>query len=325
MHVAGDGVNDQANEGPQNSVAVRYVEISAAEAGQRIDNFLIGTLKGVPRTHLYRLLRKGQVRVNGGRIKAAYRLAAGDRLRLPPLRVAERDPASVPRAAAQLLAGRLLHEDDDLLVLDKPSGMPVHAGSGVDFGVIEALRAARPGEKLELAHRLDRDTSGCLLVARNRASLQCLHAALREGAMQKTYLALASGRWRGGERRVDAALRKGTLSGGERMVRVDADGRAASSRFRPLERFADATLLRVAIDTGRTHQIRVHAAHLGHPLVGDDKYGEREANRRLRRLGLKRMFLHAWRLNFALGGRDYRLQAPLPVELETVLERLRNA
>ncbi len=325
MHVAAKDVNDPAENRPQNSTSVRYVEISAAEAGQRIDNFLIGALKGVPRTHLYRLLRKGQVRVNGGRIKAAYRLSAGDRLRLPPLRVAERDPASVPSAAQRALAGRVLHEDDELLVLDKPGGMSVHAGSGVDFGVIEALRAARPGEMLELAHRLDRDTSGCLLLARSRTSLQGLHAALREGAVEKTYLALACGRWRGGERHVDAALRKGALSSGERMVRVAADGRAASSRFRPLERFADATLLRVAIDTGRTHQIRVHAAHLGHPLAGDDKYGQREANRRLRRLGLKRMFLHAWRLNFTLGGRDYRLQAPLPAELEAVLERLRDA
>jgi len=310
---------------PAPSPRVQELEIDAEQAGQRIDNFLLRRLKGVPKSRIYRILRKGEVRVNRGRIGPDYRLQSGDRVRIPPIRVGEAKPA--PRTDGDRLAWleqRVLFEDKGLLILDKPSGMAVHGGSGVSFGVIEALRALRPSAPfLELVHRLDRDTSGCLMVAKKRSILRALHELMRGDGIEKRYLALLAGAWKGGERRVSAPLRKNVVSSGERIVRVDPEGKPARSLFRPLRRFADATLVEVVLDTGRTHQIRVHAAHIGHPVAGDEKYGDETCNRRLRELGLKRLFLHAHALAFQLPERE-RLEAstPLDAELQAVLERL---
>ncbi|MBU6509552.1 MAG: 23S rRNA pseudouridine(955/2504/2580) synthase RluC [Gammaproteobacteria bacterium] len=304
----------------------RRVSIADEQAQQRLDNFLLRELKGVPKSHVYRLLRTGQVRVNGRRAKPDYRLAGGDEIRIPPVRQSAPGPQTRPGSRQQAaLQAAILHEDAELLVLNKPAGWAVHGGSGVSLGVIEALRAMRPGERyLELVHRLDRDTSGCLLVARKPAALRALHRALRAGEVDKRYLALLAGAWAGGERRVRLALQKNVLQSGERMVRVAEEGREAESHFRPLKRFRGATLMEIAILTGRTHQIRVHAAHLGYPVLGDDKYGDREANRQFRSLGLKRMFLHAASLSFVHPGTGAALQvsAPLDAQLQMLLDKL---
>lgn len=304
----------------------KRVSVADEQAEQRLDNFLLRELKGMPRSHVYRLLRTGQVRVNGRRAQPDYRLAGGDQIRIPPVRLSAPAPQTKPGSRQQAaLQAAILHEDADLLVLNKPAGWAVHGGSGVSLGVIEALRAMRPGERyLELVHRLDRDTSGCLLVARKPAALRALHKAMRAGEVDKRYLALLAGAWTGGERRVRLALQKNVLQSGERMVRVAEEGREAESHFRPLKRFREATLMEIAILTGRTHQIRVHAAHLGHPVLGDDKYGDREANRHFRPLGLKRMFLHAASLSFVHPGTGAALQvnAPLDAPLQRLVERL---
>lgn len=304
----------------------RRLTVGADEAGQRLDNFLFRQLKGVPKGHVYRLLRTGQVRVNSRRVKPEYRLVPGDELRLPPLQpVPQAQPAHPGRRWLERLQASILFEDEFLLALDKPAGLAVHGGSGVRAGAIEVLRLLRPqAPGLELVHRLDRDTSGCLLFAKKRSALRELHAALRAGRVDKRYRALLAGRWRGGERRVALALEKNRLQSGERMVRVAERGKPAESLFRPLRRFADTTLVEVDIRTGRTHQIRVHAAHLGRPVAGDDKYGDREANRALRVLGLKRMFLHASSLAFPhpRSGERLEIVAPLPAELAAVLARL---
>lgn len=304
---------------------VQQLEIPAEQAGQRIDNFLMARLKGVPKSHVYRILRKGEVRVNKGRIKADYRLQAGDLLRIPPVRIAEREEIRPGKGQCELLEQRILYEDPGLIALNKPSGMAVHGGSGLSFGVIEALRAARPDAPyLELVHRLDRETSGVLLIAKKRSALRALHEALRTGGMRKRYLALLAGPWRGGKRRVDAALQKNTLRGGERVVRIDVEGKQAASTFIPRRTYSDATLVEVDIETGRTHQIRVHAEHIGHPVAGDEKYGHEAFNRQMRELGLRRLFLHAYRLSFQLPEWDkpMTIEAPLPEELEQVLSRL---
>lgn len=306
----------------------RRVQAGAAAEGQRLDNFLLRTLVGVPRSRVYRLLRKGEVRVNGRRAKADYRLGATDEVRLPPVRDAVADSGQPRRPAqAQLESVRatIIHADDRLLVLDKPAGLAVHGGSGLSFGAIEALRALFPGEALELVHRLDRDTSGCLLIARDRPTLRVLHALMREGKVAKRYAALVAGRWRLGSKTIDAPVLTDARQGGLRVVRVHAAGKTAISRFAPRRRFgALATLMDVAIDTGRTHQIRVHAAFAGHPVAGDDKYGDRELNGRLRELGLRRMFLHAAELSFLWpdSGRPFQVAAPLPPDLASVLARL---
>lgn len=316
----------RAMSGESNSARgpVHTVVVEAEEAGQRIDNFLVRHMKGVPRSHVYRVLRTGQVRVNRGRIRAHYRVRAGDEVRIPPLRTGtERPPPAAEDSA--WLQERILYRDADLLVLDKPAGVAVHAGSGIAHGVIERLRALYPQERgLELVHRLDRDTSGCLVVARNRAALGIAHRALREGRMEKRYLTLVAGRWAGGEREIRAPLLRGAARGGERLVAVDARGKAAVSRFRPLTRFRDATLMEVDLSTGRTHQIRAHAAHSGHPVAGDGKYGDAAFNRRMRELGLRRLFLHAQFVALDAGdGRPvWSASAPLPEELRAVLERL---
>ncbi len=310
-------------------VRVEHWQAGEGDAGQRIDNFLLRRLKGVPRSVIYRILRKGEVRVNARRIGPEYRLEAGDRVRVPPLRTAAERPAPRPGAglAAQLEAA-ILHEDERLLVVNKPAGLAVHGGSGVSYGVIEALRALRPGEReLELVHRLDRDTSGCLMVAKRRSLLRLLHALQREGRIEKTYLALLAGRWRRGAARVDAPLRKNVMQGGERMVRVAADGKEAVTEFRAVRRFADSTLVEATLVTGRTHQIRVHAAHLGTPILGDAKYGDAEANRRYRERGLRRLFLHAAGLLIRWPGDEPPLAvaAALDPELQQFLDRLETA
>ena len=305
---------------------VQHVEVTAEEAGQRLDNFVSKRLGDVPRSRVYRVIRKGEVRVNGRRAGPETRLKAQDHIRLPPVRVlAPRDPG---RPAPELLAriqAAVIYEDRRLLVLDKPAGIAVHGGSGVSSGVIEALRALRPDESLELVHRLDRDTSGCLLVARDTATLRALHALLREDGFEKRYLALLRGRWELGEKRIDVPLRTDTRVGGERTVRAAADGKPSTSHFRPVQFFGrTATLVEVTLDTGRTHQIRVHAAHAGHPVAGDDKYGDEAFNDSLRALGLTRMFLHASSLGFAWpqSGEPFSVNAPLPPELAAVLDRL---
>jgi 23S rRNA pseudouridine955/2504/2580 synthase len=302
---------------------VQHMEVDAQHAGQRIDNFLITHLKGVPRSHIYRLLRRGEVRVNSGRVKAAYRLQAGDRLRIAPVRREVREAAVGP-AGLGWLEARILFEDESLLVLDKPAGMAVHGGSGQSYGLIEALRALRPRADLELVHRLDRETSGCLLVSKRRSLLRALHEMLREGRVQKRYVALVEGPWRGGSRTVEAALQKNVLRSGERVVRTSPEGKTARSVFYPVRRVRRATLMHVALLTGRTHQIRVHASHIGHPVAGDDKYGSAPFNAALKAHGLKRLFLHADRVAFRRPdvGESVEFCTPLPEDLGRVLVAL---
>ncbi|MDX2218716.1 MAG: RluA family pseudouridine synthase [Burkholderiales bacterium] len=296
------------------------------EAGQRIDNYLLRELKGVPKSHVYRILRSGEVRVNSGRIDAAYRLADGDVIRIPPVRVAAR-PASarvrIPEGTT--LKPHILFEDDAIIALAKPSGLAVHGGSGVSLGVIELLRREYSQLKfLELAHRLDRETSGILLVAKKRSALTGLHAALRDGGMEKHYLALAAGRWQGGRRHVKVSLRKFLTEDGERRVSPDAAGQVAHSIFTPQRQFQDAVLLDAEIRTGRTHQIRVHLAHEGHPILGDAKYGDFARNREVAKTGLKRMFLHAHTLALShpISGERLELRCPLPADLSGYLSLL---
>ncbi len=305
---------------------VSRITIDSGNADQRIDNFLIARLKGVPKSRIYRILRKGEVRVNKSRVKPGYRLRHGDQVRIPPLRLASTPtPASAAHPLSRRLLDAILYRDDALLIIDKPAGVAVHGGSGISHGVIEQLRAALPQEHfLELAHRLDRDTSGCLVIARRRSALRILHEQLRGSGVEKRYLALLRGEWQGGQRVVDVPLRKNQLSSGERMVRVDPQGKRATSIFRPLAGSSQATLVEIRLPTGRTHQIRVHAAHLGHPVAGDAKYGDSEFNRQLRSLGLNRLFLHAAAIAFRLSPQDVptRASAPLPDELRDLLRRL---
>jgi 23S rRNA pseudouridine955/2504/2580 synthase len=305
--------------------AVRHVAIDAESAGQRLDKLLAQLLPGVPRSRIFRLVRRGEVRVNGRRAGPELRLAAGDSVRLPPVRpAAVEGPRRVPAALVDAVERAVIHQDERLLVLDKPAGLAVHGGSGLSFGIIEALRASRPNETLELAHRLDRHTSGCLIVARRASALRVLHALLRQGEMQKSYLALLAGRWNLGHKQIDAPLRTDLRVGGERTVKVDAHGKQAQTEFKLVEHYgAAASLVEAILHTGRTHQIRVHAAHCGHPVLGDEKYGDRARNSALAELGLKRMFLHAHSLAFVWpGGAEQSFSAPLPPELRALLDRL---
>jgi len=307
--------------------AVRWMEISAEQAGQRIDNFLLRVLKGVPKSRIYRLLRKGEVRVNKGRIRPDYRLQNGDQVRIPPVRVATSSPADPAAQFLEMLADAVLYEDDRLLVLNKPAGVAVHGGSGLSYGVIEALRALRPDAPyLELVHRLDRATSGCLMVAKRRSELRMLHELLRSGGIEKRYLMLVQGDWRQGPFKIDAALRKNQIRGGERIVRVDPDGKVALTHFRFLESYPGASLMEAELKTGRTHQIRVHAAHAGHPLAGDEKYGSEAFNQQIRDLGLKRMFLHAHYVAFEDRERNrcIEVSAPLGANLRKLVQQLEN-
>ncbi len=327
MHLAGSDRVDRPKvyfmttiEGK--SITVRHERIDEASAGQRIDNYLLRIAKGVPKSHIYRILRSGEVRVNGGRVQQTYRLAEGDEVRIPPIRIAE------PVNQAPAPAGKALpvvFEDDALIVIDKPSGKAVHGGSGISYGVIEQLRVQRPDVRmLELAHRLDRETSGLLIVAKKRSALTALHDMMREGRIEKRYLTLVPGRWSNPLQHVKAPLYKYLTPGGERRVRVSEDGKPAHSIVRLLKRWRDYSLLEVELKTGRTHQIRVHLTHLGFPLCGDDKYGDFALNKRLEGEGLKRMFLHAARLRFAhpLTGEAMSFEAALPDELQSFIDAL---
>jgi 23S rRNA pseudouridine955/2504/2580 synthase len=300
-------------------------EVGEEGDAQRVDNYLTRLLKGVPKSHIYRILRSGEVRVNSSRVGPDHRLSAGDRLRLPPLRAARPPAPSAPRrAATPRLSAHILHEDEALIVIDKPAGMAVHGGSGVSMGVIEQLRRERPQARfLELVHRLDRETSGVLLLAKKRSALTALHAQLREGRVQKHYLVLVKGRWRKAKETVKLPLRKYVLPTGERRVRVETQGQAAHTIFRLRRSVDDLTLLDAELRTGRTHQIRVHLAHLGYPIAGDDKYGDFELNKALGRQGLKRMFLHAQRLTIVhpVSGETVTFEAPLPPDLSAFLDR----
>jgi 23S rRNA pseudouridine955/2504/2580 synthase len=300
--------------------------VSAEEAGQRIDNFLLRHFKTVPRSRVYRLLRKGEVRVNRKRVEAEYRILEGDSVRLPPVRIdAEGDVRAPSSSLLELIEGAVIFQDKHLLVIDKPAGLAVHGGSGMSFGVIEALRASRPRETLDLVHRLDRDTSGCLLIARDRTTLTGLHALIRNGGMHKTYLALVAGSWQLGTKRIDAPLATENRRHGERHVRVATAGKDSVSVFKPVQFLGSlATLMEVDIPTGRTHQIRVHASFAGHPLLGDDKYGDRERNALLKVHGLKRTFLHAQSVAFEWPGSGvpFHVSAPLPAELAAVLDSI---
>jgi len=298
---------------------VTCIDVGEEEAGQRIDNYLLARLKGVPKTHIYRILRSGEVRINSRRVEASQRVVSGDRIRVPPVRVAERDD-EIPAPHYRL---PILFEDEHFLAIDKPSGLAVHGGSGIAHGVIESLRAMRPDAKfLELVHRLDRETSGVLLVAKRRSALTALHELLRTRDMDKRYLVAVRGRFRNEMQRVKAALAQRVNAAGEKRVSVSQDGQEAETVFRRMGRGAEVSLLEAELLTGRTHQIRVHLAHLRHPVLGDDKYGDFELNKRLRKEGLKRMFLHAASLGLAhpATGAALRLEAPLPKDLRAFWE-----
>lgn len=311
--------------------SVTQAIISEGEQGQRLDNYLLNLCKGVPKSHVYRIVRSGEIRVNRKRESVFYRLQVGDILRIPPIRVARRKEAIIAGAAisAEL---PIIYEDEALLVVDKPSGIAVHGGSGVSFGVIESLRQQRPQARfLELAHRLDRETSGILLVGKKRLALTALHDMFREGGLagsgrgsDKRYLVLVNGRWMDPLRHVKLPLLKYLLASGERRVRVSDEGKASHTVFRLLARWEHFSLLEAELKSGRTHQIRVHLAHLGFPIAGDEKYGDFALNKALSKTGLKRMFLHAWKMRFPhpISGSVMALEAPVPAGLESFLERL---
>jgi 23S rRNA pseudouridine955/2504/2580 synthase len=309
--------------------SVNWLVVGEAAEGQRIDNFLVRTLKGVPKSHIYRILRSGEVRLNRRRVGPETRLVPGDRLRIPPIRAAAPAVPAPRGAAAGSLVLPILFEDEALVALDKPAGIAVHGGSGISHGLIESLRQARPGARfLELVHRLDRGTSGVLLVAKRKAALTGLHAQLREGRVDKRYVVLVRGKWGDAVRTVELPLHKYVTGEGERRVRVGREGRAACTEFRLLHQWPDAVppvaLLEARLDTGRTHQIRVHLTHIGHPLAGDDKYGDFAWNRALAKQGLRRMFLHARSIRFIhpLAGTAVAVESPLPDELAQFLARL---
>jgi 23S rRNA pseudouridine955/2504/2580 synthase len=308
---------------------VQFINITASNAGQRIDNFLLSLEKGVPKSRIYRAIRKGEVRVNKGRIKQTYKIQLGDTVRIPPLRTAENTtPTTVNDHLSQQLTDSILFEDDDLLVLNKPPGIAVHAGSNIKQGIIEALRIIRAElPYLELVHRLDRDTSGCLLLAKSREALLNLQQQMINHDLNKRYLTLLRSSWPGQQRLVEQPLQKNTVSSGERMVRVDPNGKQAKTVFIPIETFPQAQLTEVVLYTGRTHQIRVHAAHINHPVAGDDKYGQRNFNKDMKKFGLKRLFLHAWKLGIRhpTSGQELLLEAPLPEKLQSVLQKLKES
>lgn len=310
----------------QKPTSVQFITIRAEQAGQRIDNFLITLEKGVPKSRIYRALRKGEVRVNKGRIKQTYKLQAGDEVRVPPLRVSDKsETVHVSDSLATLLNEQILFEDDYLLALNKPEGLAVHAGTQIQTGVIEALKKIRPDAVfLELVHRLDRDTSGCLLIAKRRDALLHLQNQMRGSDIDKRYLTLTYGQWPENSTIVDKPLQKNSVIGGENMVVVDPAGKIAKTQFMVSQTFRQCQLMEVKLFTGRTHQIRVHAASSGHPVAGDSKYGQREFNKYLKQAGLARMFLHAWRLNIAHPRDEQRLQleAPLPEDLQNFINKL---
>lgn len=310
----------------QQKTNVKYVKIEADYAGQRIDNFLMNQLKGLPKSRIYRILRKGEVRVNKKRIEPSYKLQAGDEVRVPPVQLEEKPAAPAPgKSLMEFLKQRILYEDKNLIVLNKPSGIAVHGGTSVGIGVIEVMRNLFPKlPQLELVHRLDMDTSGCLILAKKRSTLREIHELLRSGKMHKVYQALTMGHWKPTELRVEESLKKNFLSSGERIVRVSAEGKASITQFKVIKKFADADLVEATLLTGRTHQIRVHAQFRGHPIAGDDKYGDKEFSKKIRGFGLKRLFLHAKEIKFTLPstGEVISVQAPLDEDLSQCLERM---
>lgn len=305
---------------------IQQLTVTNDYSGQRLDNFLMSRLKGLPKSRLYRIIRKGELRINKKRVKPDYRLQEGDIIRIPPLRLAPRTPKNILNAnLAELLEKSIIFEDKHFLVLNKPSGMAVHGGSGIHLGVIEALRLLRPQLKfLELVHRLDRDTSGCLLLAKKSSILKELHELLRSGQMKKTYIALVAGHWPKSLRKIDVPLYKNQLQSGERIVLVQAEGKSSLTEFSVQHYYVESTLIAAMPITGRTHQIRVHAQFAKHPIIGDEKYGEKEINKKMRQLGCKRLFLHASQLEFTLGstGKTITLAAKLPEDLNQVLKNL---
>jgi 23S rRNA pseudouridine955/2504/2580 synthase len=313
------------NSSPKVKSAVQHFIVPADDAGQRIDNFLMTRLKGMPKSRIYRLLRKGEVRVNKKRIEASYRLCEGDDVRLPPVFLEEKAKQAPPGKSTQMmLAERILYEDDELLIINKPSGMSVHVGSTVRVGVVEALRHMYPKlPNLELAHRLDSETSGCLVLAKKKRILREIHALLREGKVKKIYWALTQGKWKDSELRVDLPLHKDYQDGGKHVVEVHEEGKSALTVFHTIKSFKrEAALMEVKLFTGRTHQIRVHAQHRGHPVAADDRYGDADFNKLVRQLGLKRMFLHARSIDFTLPSLDkhIRVEAPLDPELDAIIK-----
>lgn len=304
---------------------VQHYQVSLDNAGQRIDNFLMTRLKGVPKSRIYRLLRKGEVRVNKKRIEASYRLCEGDDVRLPPVFMQEKGQQAPPsKNTENLLKNRILYEDDDFLILNKPSGMSVHVGSTVRVGIIEALRHMYPKlTGMELAHRLDSETSGCLIIAKRKRILREMHTLLREGKVKKIYWTLTLGKWKDSELRVDLPLHKDYQDGGKHVVEVSQEGKSALTVFHTIKSYKrEASLMQVKLHTGRTHQIRVHASHRQHPVAGDERYGDPEFNKLTRQLGLRRMFLHAKSIDFTLPSSDKRItvEAPLDPELEAIIK-----
>ena len=310
------------------ALQVRFVTVDEESAGQRIDNFLLRVLKGVPKTRIYRIVRKGEVRVNKKRVNASYRLECGDVVRVPPVKVASR--SAPPRPAGTVLTQleqAVLYEDEQLLIINKPSGLAVHGGSGLSYGVIEALRQLRPQQRtLELVHRLDRDTSGCLVIAKRRSMLRHLHNQLqRKTGVEKLYQALVVGKWPARKQLVNAPLLKNVLRSGERMVHVHAEGKKCRTEFAVLARFPGMTLIQASPITGRTHQIRVHCLHAGHPIVGDEKYGVGAQQQQLKASGVRRLFLHAASIQFELpDGQRLKVEAPLPDDLLAVLSSMNS-
>jgi 23S rRNA pseudouridine955/2504/2580 synthase len=313
------------NEGQQGTrqAGVRKLRIDTEQAGQRIDNFLRRELPGLPKSRLYRILRKGEVRVNGGRIRADYRLQAGDEVRIPPARISTGPGAAAPGKVAAI-EQQVIFEDKRLLVINKPSGIAVHGGSGVSHGAIELLRAARPELRdLSLVHRLDRETSGCLVLAKRRSALRELHEKFRDGTVEKNYLALVVGDWQLGDQLIDASLLVRHRKNGERHVVVSGGGKSAQTRMRLSRTFGSYSLLQCQPKTGRTHQIRVHALHAGHPIAGDERYGDPAANAAAKKLGLKRLFLHAQSIAFPDdSGNELHFTAPLADDLQAFLDRI---
>lgn len=314
---------DEMSDTSKKKSTVQYRIIQAGEEGQRIDNFLLAQLKGMPKSHVYRIVRKGEVRVNAKRVSPFYRLEEGDKVRLPPMFLDEKASLAPPSKRTEtLLAERILYEDDRLLVINKPCGMSVHVGSTVRLGVVEALRHMYPKlGQLELAHRLDAETSGCLILAKKRSTLRELHELMRTGQMTKIYWVLTMGKWKDAELRVDAPLFKQYRDGGKHVVAVQRDGKASMTHFRRIKAFKHASLMEAKLLTGRTHQIRVHAQYQGHPVAGDDRYGDAEFNKYARQLGLKRMFLHAKSIEFTLPSTNQRIKvvAPLDSDLEAAI------
>lgn len=315
-----NAMNSELNQLP---TKVLQIEITDENHEQRVDNFLITLLKGVPKSHIYRIVRKGEVRVNKGRVEINHRLKTGDIVRVPPVRIAERsEEVFVPTNLKDALQQSILYEDDGFLIVNKPAGFAVHGGSGVSSGIIEGLRLLRPEAKfLELVHRLDKDTSGCLVIAKKRSALRAFHAIFRDNQVKKTYIALLVGQWKKKQLVVNAPLLKNVAKGGERMVTISREGKEAETVFTRLQQFKEVTLVEAAPKTGRTHQIRVHALHLGHPIIGDERYGRDDINTIFRQKGYKRMFLHAKTLTFShpTTGELMKIHAPLPSQLETLL------